>query len=67
MTNIELFEYFFLYHKENPAATLCPILGPFNFIMWLIQKHESFGTNPSDIERVVILHNIMLQAINETP
>lgn len=65
MTNTDLFEYFWIYHKENPEATLCPILGPINFILWLINK--DVGYDHSDADRVLTLHNLMLRAIEETP
>lgn len=64
MTNIELFQYFFRYHTENHSASLCIILGPVNFVMWLKKNNVSYTDDI--MPRVITLHRIILQAIEET-
>lgn len=58
LTNHKLYDYFFRYHEENPNASVCPLLGPICFVLWIIPQRV--GYDHSDFSRVVLLNDLML-------
>lgn len=62
MTNLQLFEFLVQYYREVSSATLCPILGPINFVMWL--KDKDVGYTDDMMSRVLTLYDIVLKVVN---